>query len=68
MLTHTTFTPLPMTNASFLFQTLINDNPADTFQKLTWFSGQLTPFPVTLPPGSLPLLPPHDPTAPGTSA
>jgi hypothetical protein len=48
--------------------THITDNSADAFQKLTWFNGQFTPLPATLPPGSVPLLPPHDPTAPGTSA
>jgi hypothetical protein len=58
----------PCPTPSFLSQSHITENSADALQKLTWFQGQFTPFPDTLPPGAVPILPPHNPNAPGTSA
>jgi hypothetical protein len=58
----------PCPTPSFLSQSHITENSADALQKLTWFHGQFTPFPDTIPPGAVTILPPHDPTAPGTSA
>jgi hypothetical protein len=53
---------------SFFSQSLICANAADPLNKLTWFHGQVAPFPNAIPLGAALPSPNPDPNAPGTSA